>query len=280
VIPYPRSAACAAALALALAATPQADGQTRADCERQYTPQRGQEGKDVVWAPTEDSMLVRMLEMANVAAADKLYDLGSGDGKIPIAAAKRFGATAVGIEYDADLVKHARCLAAAERVAARVTFVEGDIFESDFSDATVVTLYLLPELNLRLRPRLLDLTPGTRVVSYSFTMGEWEPDDHIDTFGDGSAYLWIVPANAEGTWTFRAASGDDTFDVDLEQRFQKLGGLAGDAKVTGDLEGEEIRFVFEQGADEVLVTGTVKTDSIVATVTRGGTSAEYVGARD
>jgi SAM-dependent methyltransferase len=278
-MPYRRSAACAAALALAMAATPQGEGQTRADCERQYTPQRGQEGKDVVWAPTEDSMLVRMLEMANVAAADKLYDLGSGDGKIPIAAAKHFGATAVGIEYDADLVKHARCLAAAERVQARVTFVEGDIFESDFSDATVVTLYLLPELNLRLQPRLLGLKPGTRVVSYSFTIGEWEPDDHIDSFGDGSAYLWIVPANAEGTWTFRTASGVDTFEVALEQSFQKLGGRAGDAKVTGELEGEEIRFVFEQGEDDVLVTGSVKTDSIVATVTRGGTSAQFIGAR-
>jgi hypothetical protein len=280
VTPYPRSAACAAALALAIGATPHAEGQTRADCERQYTPQRGQDGKDVVWAPTEDSMLVRMLEMANVTPADKLYDLGSGDGKIPIAAAKHFGATAVGIEYDADLVKHARCLAAAERVQASVTFVEGDIFEADFSDATVVTLYLLPALNLRLRPTLLAMKPGTRVVSYSFTMGDWEPDEHIDSFGDGSAYLWIVPANAEGAWIFRAANGDDTFEAYLEQNFQRLGGVAGDARVTGTLHGDAIHFVFKQGADDVRITGTVKTDSIVATVARGGTSAEYVGARN
>jgi SAM-dependent methyltransferase len=280
VIPYPRSAACAAAMVLALGAVPQAEGQTRADCERQYTPQRGQEGKDVVWAPTEDSMLVRMLEMANVTPADKLYDLGSGDGKIPIAAAKRFGATAVGIEYDADLVKHARCLAAAERVQARVTFVEGDIFEADFSDASVVTLYLLPALNLRLRPTLLAMKPGTRIVSYSFTMGDWEPDEHIDSFGDGSAYLWIVPANADGAWTFRAVDGADTFEVDLEQSFQRLGGVAGDASVSGTLHGDAIHFVFKRGADDVRITGTVKTDSIVATVARGGTSAEYVGARN
>ncbi len=279
-IPYPRSAAYAAALALAIGAMPQAEGQTRADCERQYTPQRGQEGKDVVWAPTEDSMLVRMLEMANVTPADKVYDLGSGDGKIPIAAAKHFGATAVGIEYDADLVKHARCLAAAERVQARVTFVEGDIFETDFSDASVVTLYLLPALNLRLRPTLLAMKPGTRIVSYSFTMGDWEPDEHIDSFGDGSAYLWIVPANAAGAWTFRAANGDDTFEVDLEQSFQRLGGVAEDARVTGTLHGDEIHFVFKQGADDVRITGTVKTHGIVATVARGGTSAEYVGARN
>jgi hypothetical protein len=272
--------AYAAALALAVALASPAVGQTRADCERQYTPQRGQEGKDVVWAPTEDSMLVRMLEMANITPADKVYDLGSGDGKIPIAAAKHFGATAVGIEYDAALVKHARCLAAADGVQARVTFVEGDIFATDFSDATVVTLYLLPALNLRLRPALLDMKPGTRIVSYSFTMGEWEPDDHLDSFGDGSAYFWIVPANVGGRWTFRPAKGGEGFDVELEQAFQKLGGLAGDARVTGSLEGDEISFAFTHAAEDTRITGTVETDRITATLTRGDTSAEYVGTRN
>jgi len=257
-----------------------ADAQTRADCEREYTPQRGQEGKDVVWAPTEDSMLVRMLAMANITPADKVYDLGSGDGKIPIAAAKHFGATAVGVEYDADLVKHARCLAAAERVEDRVTFIQGDIFEAKFSDATVVTLYLLPALNLRLRPALLKMKPGTRIVSYSFTMGDWEPDDHIDSFGDGSAYLWIVPAYAGGSWTLRAASGEDTFDVELEQIFQKLRGFAGDAKVAGSLRGDELNFAFMQGAEQVHVAGRVTADRIAATVTRGETSTQYVGTRN
>jgi SAM-dependent methyltransferase len=263
-----------------LGVAPLAAGQTRADCEREYTPQRGQEGKDVVWAPTEDAVLGRMLEMAKVTAADTLYDLGSGDGKIPIAAAKRFGATAVGIEYDAGLVRHARCLAAAEGVHARVTFVEGDIFEADFGDATVVTLYLLPELNLRLRPTLLAMKPGTRVVSYSFTMGDWEPDDHIDTFGDGSAYLWIVPARVTGTWTFRAASGADSFGVELEQTFQKLTGSVGDAEATGDLRGDAIGFSFLQGAERVQVAGKVGADRIEATVTRGKASARYIGTRN
>ncbi len=147
-----------------------ADGKTREDCEREYTPQRGQAGKDVIWVPTGDEVVARMLELAKVTSADKVYDLGAGDGKIPIAAGKQFGATAVGVEYDADLVKHAQCLVEAEGVQDRVTVVQGDIFETDFSDATVVTLYLLPELNLRLRPTLLDMKPGTRVVSYSFTM--------------------------------------------------------------------------------------------------------------
>jgi len=258
---------------------PFAHGQTRADCERQYTPQRGQEGKDVVWAPTEDAVLERMLEMAHVTAADKVYDLGSGDGKIPIAAAKRFGATAVGIEYDAGLVKHARCLAAAEHVQQRVTFVEGDIFATDFSDATVVTLYLLPELNRRLEPTLLAMKPGTRVVSYSFTIGDWPPDDHLDTFGDGSAYLWIVPANVDGTWMFRAASGGERFDVTLEQHFQKLRGSAGGAEITGSLRGDEIRFTFMHNAQRVDVAGTVGADGIAAIVTRGATTTPYVASR-
>lgn len=265
-----------AALAFACAA----HGQTRVDCERAYTPQRGQEGKDVVWAPTEDSMLVRMLELASLKADDKLYDLGSGDGKIPIAAAKLFGATSVGIEYERDLVRHARCLAAAEHVADRVTFVQADLFEADFSDATVVTLYLLPEINLKLRPTLLAMRPGTRVVSYSFTMGDWEPDESIDSFGDGSAFLWLVPANAAGRWTFRPTSGGETFDVELEQTFQKLRGSAGGANVAGRLRGERIELAFaEPDGRQALVAGTVEPERIVATVTRGGTATEYVGTR-
>jgi SAM-dependent methyltransferase len=142
-----RFPASAAALALLLGSAPPAHAQTRADCERAYTPQRAQEGKDVIWAPTQDSMVGRMLELAKVTAADKVYDLGAGDGKVVIAAAREFGATGVGIEYDAELVKHARCLAAAERVGDRVTFIQGDIFETDFSDATVVALYLTPPVN-------------------------------------------------------------------------------------------------------------------------------------
>src|SRR4026208_2310222 len=161
-----RLLACAAVVLIGIASP--AYAQTRADCERQYTPQRAQEGKDVIWEPIEDSMVGRMLEMASVTSADKVYDLGSGDGKIVIAAAKQFGATGVGIEYDAGLVLHSRCLAAAAGVAARITFIQGDIVESDFSDATVVTLYLAPRVLLRLLPALLAMKPGTRVASYSF----------------------------------------------------------------------------------------------------------------
>jgi len=266
-------------LALLLGCAAPAHGQTRADCERAYTPQRAQEGKDVIWEPIEDSMVGRMLEMARVTAADKVYDLGSGDGKIVIAAAKQFGATGVGIEYDAGLVLHSRCLAHAEGVADRVTFIQADIFESDFSDATVVTLYLTPNVLKRLLPSLLALPPGTRIASYSFGLGDWEPDGHIDSLGDGSAYFFIVPAKAAGAWTFRRANGAEAFDVDLEQTYQKVAGSAGSARVVGSLRGNEINFGFMQGAEKVRVEGIVEADRISATVIRGETSARYVATR-
>jgi SAM-dependent methyltransferase len=266
-------------LALSVAVTSLADGKTRAECEAEYTPQRAQEGKDVIWAPTEDAMVVRMLEMAKVTGADKVYDLGSGDGKIPIAAAKHFGAKAVGIEYEPDLVKHARCLAEAEGVQARVSFVEGDIFETDFSDATVVTLYLTPPVNARLQPALLAMRPGTRVVSYSFGIGDWEPDDQIDSFGEGSAFLWIVPANVDGSWTFQATSGADGFAVALVHDFQNLQGFSRGAPVTGKVSGGQIELELLHDGEPVRLTGIVNDDRIAATVTRGTTSTTYVGTR-
>jgi hypothetical protein len=268
----------AAALALLVGFTSLADGKTRADCEKEYKPQRGQQGKDVIWAPTADIVVVRMLEMAKVTRADKVYDLGAGDGKIAIAAGKRFGATAVGVEYDPDLAKHAQCLVEAEGVQERVKIVQGDIFETDFSEATVVTLYLLPALNLRLRPTLLDMAPGTRVVSYSFTMGDWIPDGQADT-EEGSAYLWIVPADAGGVWTFRPVGGAEGFDVTLDQTFQNLNGSANGAAVTGSLSGEQVDFAFMQGDEQTRVIGTVDGNRISGTVTRGGESTEYIGTR-
>ena len=270
-----------ASLAVCLVVALPVGAQTREDCERQYTPQRAQEGKDVIWEPTEDSMVGPMLELARVTAADKVYDLGAGDGKLVIAAAKLLGATGVGIEYDADLVKHARCLAAAEGVADRVTFIEGDIFESDFSDATVVTLYLTPHVNLRLMPMLLALKPGTRIVAYSFGIGDWEPEQQVDSFGDGSAFLFVVPAKADGAWTFRPASGGAGFSVELEQTFQVLEGSAADGTtVTGKLAGDALELRLGHGAQQTRVTGTVAGDRIVATVARGGTALEYVATRD
>jgi SAM-dependent methyltransferase len=223
-------------------------------------------------------MVVRMLEMAKVTAADKVYDLGAGDGKIVIAAAKEFGATGVGIEYDRDLVTHARCLAAAEGVDGRVTFIEGDIFESDFSDATVVALYLTPQVNRRLLPSLLALQPGTRIVAYSFGIGEWQPDDQIDSFGDGSAFLFVVPASVNGRWTFRSASGD-SFAVELEQSYQHVRGTARGVAATGKLAGDRLELTLSEARGSVQLTGTVRPERISATLVREGETTEYVGTR-
>jgi SAM-dependent methyltransferase len=268
----------AVALGALIGIASQAEAKTRAECLAEYTPQRAQDGKDVIWEPTEDSMVRPMLELAQITAVDKVYDLGSGDGKLPIAAAKLFGATAVGIEYDPGLVQHSRCLAEAEGVQAQVTFLEGDIFEADFSDATVVAMYLTPRVLLRLQPTLLALKPGTRVVSYSFGIGDWKPDEQIDSFGDGSAFFWIVPADVDGAWTFHAASGE-SFEVELDQRYQHLTGTTGRATVTGKLAGDRVELTFTEGGELVHVSGTVADRRIAAAVTRGATSTAYVATR-
>ena len=269
----------AAALVLWVGLASLADGKTRADCEKEYTPQRGQEGKDVIWVPIEDTVVQPMLAMAGVTPADKVYDLGAGDGKISIAAAKDFGATSVGVEYDPDLVKHAQCLVEAEGLRERVKIVQGDIFETDFSEATVITLYLLPDLNKRLRPTLLDMKPGTRVASYSFGMGEWDPDAQVETNG-GVAYLWVVPAKVGGAWTFRSQNGSELFEVTLEQTFQKLRGSVGGAAVRGKLSGARIDFAFMDGDEPTSFTGIADGDRISGTVTRGVRSNDYVGTRN
>lgn len=268
----------AGALALLLAFSMQAvDAKTRADCEKDYQPRRGQSGKDVIWWPTEDGLVSRMLKMAKVTSKDTLYDLGAGDGRIAITAAKQFGAKAIGIEYDEPLVTYGKCLAEAAGVADRVELRHGDIFESNFSDATVVTLYLLEELNLRLRPTLLDMKPGTRVVSHSFSMGDWEPDDRIGA-DFGEAYLWIVPAKVGGAWTFRGKGPE--FTADFAQQYQRLRGTAGASAISGGkLNGAHIEFTFKDGGAESRATGTVQGDRIAATVTRGGQTLSYTGTR-
>jgi hypothetical protein len=279
VVTRQRLLARTAALVLSIGLASLADGKTRADCEKQYTPQRGQDGKDVIWVPIEDSVVQPMLVMAGVTPADKVYDLGAGDGKISIAAAKGFGATSVGVEYDPDLVKHAQCLVEAEGLQKRVKIIRGDIFETDFSTATVVTLYLLPDLNKRLRPTLLEMKPGTRVASYSFGMGDWSPDAQVETDG-GVAYLWVVPAKVGGAWTFRSQNGNEPFDVTLEQTFQNVRGSASGAAVTGKLNGAQIHFVFMDGDEPTSFTGIVDGNRISGTITRGLDSKDCTGTRN
>ena len=191
----------------------------------QFTPQVGQAGKDVIWVPTPDDVVERMLIMAQVTPNDFVWDLGAGDGKIAIMAAKKFGARAIGIEYNADMVKHANENAQKAGVAGtgqgKATIRHGDIFATDFTQATVVTLYLLPALNMKLRPQLLSMRPGTRIVSHSFSMEDWEADE-ISTLDGRRAYFWIVPANVMGGWNLEA--GGQRQEMTLEQTFQKVSG--------------------------------------------------------
>jgi hypothetical protein len=191
----------------------------------QFQPQVGQSGKDVIWVPTPDDVVERMLIMAQVTPNDFVWDLGAGDGKIAIMAAKKFGARATGIEYNPDMVKHANDNAQKAGVAGsgagKVVIRHGDIFATDFSQATVVTLYLLPALNMKLRPQLLSMRPGTRVVSHSFSMEDWEADE-ISSLDGRRAYFWLVPANVMGTWSLEA--GGQKHDLVLEQTFQKVSG--------------------------------------------------------
>ena len=188
-----------------------------------YVPKRGQMGKDVMWLPTNDDLVFKMLDAAQVGPRDELVDLGAGDGKIPIAAARQFGARAWGIEYNKDLAALAQRNAQRAGVAERVRIVHGDIFKEDFSKATVVTMYLLEELNTQLRPTILAMKPGTRVLSNTFSMGDWEPDQVIRV-SNGTGYFWTVPANVAGLWTLSGLDENGNATLKLEQSFQRLGG--------------------------------------------------------
>jgi SAM-dependent methyltransferase len=209
-----------------------------------YTPSVGQEGKDVVWVPTPQVVVDTMLDMAKLTPADFVIDLGSGDGRTVITAAKR-GAKALGIEYNPDMVELSKRNAQAEGVASRAAFAKADLFQSDFSKATVITMFLLPDINLKLRPKILDLKPGTRIVSNTFTMGEWIADETVtvDKGCNGSwctALLWIVPAKAAGTWQIPQG------ELNLKQSFQKLSGTlrteGRTVPVEGKVRGEEVIF--------------------------------------
>lgn len=235
-----------------------------------FQPTVGQPGKDVVWVPTPDALVTKMLQATKVTKDDLVYDLGSGDGKIPIAAAKSFGAKAVGIEYNADMAELARRNVRRAGVQDQVTIITGDIFVENFTRATVVTMYLLPELNLKLRPLILAMKPGTRVTSHQFTMSDWEADQTAE-IEYRTAYLWIVPARVDGTWTLKDAGGA-SYTVNLNQNFQKITGdvVSGSAKqplVNASLSGDDIRFAFndDKGVTRNF-TGTVRGGELIGTL--------------
>jgi Methyltransferase domain len=230
----------------------------QAPAKSEYQPEVGQAGKDVIWVPTPEALIDKMLAMAKVTANDFVIDLGSGDGRTVIAAAKK-GATAEGIEYNPDMVAHAIKRAADAGVSAKAKFMKADIFESDFSKATVITMYLLPELNLKLRPKLLDMKPGTRLVSHAFTMGDWDPDEQAEVEGR-RAMLWIVPAKAQGNWSVKGAA---SYEVSFTQQYQKLSGTVRQGNFStkiddGRITGEQVSFAFvdQRGAKQTL-TGRI-----------------------
>ena len=205
--------------------------------QRPYEPQVGQAGKDVIWVPTPDEVVDRMLRMAQVGPNDLVYDLGAGDGKIAIAAAKKFGARSVGIEYNPDMAKYAQGNVEKAGVTGKARIVNGDIFATDFTQATVITMCLLPALNLKLRPQILQMRPGTRVVSHSFTMDDWEPDETSSMEGR-RAYFWVVPANVAGSWTLE--TGGDKAELAFDQRFQKIDGAVNLGHTLGGLRGAHL----------------------------------------
>ena len=241
-----------------------------------YEPSVGQAGKDVVWVPTQEELVEKMLDLAKVKPQDFLIDLGSGDGRTVITAAKR-GATALGIEYNPDMVELSRQNAAKAGVSDKATFVKADLFESDFSKATVITMFLLPDINLRLRPKILNLKPGTRIVSNSFTMEDWQSDDTatIDNCSSWcTAHLWIVPAKAEGKW--KLPNGELT----LTQQFQVINGTLSvngkNVPVIGKLTGDQITF----DADKSEYTGEVAGDTISGTLNSAAGKSSWNAVRE
>jgi Methyltransferase domain len=241
-----------------------------------FEPQVGQAGKDVVWVPTPQALVDKMLDMASVTAQDFVFDLGSGDGRTVITAAKR-GATAVGIEYDPNMVELSQRNAASAGVTGKATFMKADLFETDFSKATVITMFLLPSINLQLRPKILDMKPGTRVVSNTFTMDDWQPDEKATIEPCErwcTALFWIVPAKVEGTWQTGQAS------LTLKQQFQTISGTLGSGGrqtpiTEGKLRGDQITFM----AGAAKYEGRVNGNRIEGTMVSGGRSSSWDATR-
>ncbi len=242
-----------------------------------YQPHVGQPGKDVVWVPTNEGLVGKMLDMAKVTPQDYVIDLGSGDGRTVIAAARR-GARAHGIEYNPDMVDLSIRNAAEAGMSDKATFAKADLFESDFSKATVITMFLLPDINLRLRPTLLNLKPGTRIVSNSFTMEDWQADDTAHMEGDCTtwctAYLWIVPAKVEGKW--RLPDGQ----LEFTQQFQVIKGRLESGEkslpIAGKLNGDEIQF----SIGETEYTGRVNGNTITGMAQKASGSSEWSATRE
>lgn len=249
-------------------------GSTIARAGEAYQPKSGQRGKDVVWVGNPEPMVQRMLDAAGVTAQDFVVDLGSGDGRNVIAAAKR-GARAHGIEYNGELVELSKSLAVKERVSDRATFERGDVFEADFSKATVVVLFLTPEMNIRLRPRLLALKPGARIVANTFAIGDWNPDhsfnatENCEKFCSGR--MWVVPAQVAGRWKLPQG------ELVIKQSYQSFSGTlnsgAAAVPISGRLRGDQIAFT----ASGTQYTGKVVGAAIEGFARKSGVDSKFRG---
>jgi hypothetical protein len=258
-----------AVLALSLCAATAASTQS----QEPFVPQVGQAGKDVVWVPTPPELVERMLDLANVTPRDFVIDLGSGDGRNVIGAAKR-GARALGVEFNPNMVELSTRNAAQAGVSDKATFVEGDMYQADISQANVLALFLLPSNMLQLRQKFLDLQPGSRIVSNTFGIEGWTPDETVVIEGGCSAWctalLWIVPAKTGGMW--RLEQGE----LVLSQSFQMITGTLGGMPIAdGRLRGDQIRFTV--GAAEY--TGRVVGDRIEGTVRGAGPQVSWTASR-
>ncbi len=243
-------------VAASVTAQPAQSTQPAQGTQKPFEPVSGQGGKDVVWVPTPQGTVDKMLELTEVTANDYVIDLGSGNGITVITAAKK-GATALGVEFNPDMVALSERLAREAGVSHKATFVRGDLFETDLSKATVITLFLLPDLNLKLRPKLLDLKPGTRVASNTFTMDDWEPDAK-ETLPDCTSWCtamaWVVPAKVAGTWQLGQQA------LTLTQQFQVISGTLDATPITaGRLKGDVITFTAGSRAFTGRVTGNTMT---------------------
>jgi hypothetical protein len=242
-----------------------------AQTTKPFEPYSGQPGKDVVWVPTPQALVEKMLDMAKVTPQDYVIDLGSGDGRTVIAAAKR-GATALGIDFNQDMVDLSKREAQKAGVPQKATFIQGDFFKTDFSKATVLTMFLLPSINMQLRPQILKMRPGTRIVTNTFTMEDWQPDQS-ETIPNCSqwctAHLWIVPADVEGTWQLPQGA------LTLNQMFQMLSGSLGSGAITdGKVTGSDIMFK----VGNATYTGTVSGSTMKGTIS-GGSSGSWTATR-
>lgn len=259
----------------------------QARAAEEYAPVVGQAGKDVVWVPTPEALVDRMLEMAKVTSKDYVMDLGSGDGRIAIAAAKKYGANAMGIEYNPKMIELSKRNAQEAGVANKVKFVEGDLFEADLGKADVITMYLLPRINMQLRPKLLALKPGTRIVSHAFDLGDWKPDETAVVDGR-EAYLWIVPAKVAGKWRLSYPDDGGTrppVELDLSQHYQIIWGNARVGERVLDiarpsLSGTQIRFGLGEPESRLEYSGEVKGKRMEGTVvTKEGNTLRWVATR-